>query len=50
MCTFQKYFSKTSLKVDSAEVPKGRGKGRPGKRTKSKLVEEPGKLQQTILN
>ncbi|XP_021936900.1 uncharacterized protein LOC110838211 isoform X2 [Zootermopsis nevadensis] len=37
----EKYFSKTSLKVDSAEVPKGRGKGRPGKRTKSKLVEEP---------
>jgi hypothetical protein len=32
------------------EVPKGRARGRLGKKTKSKLVEEPGKLQQTFLN
>jgi hypothetical protein len=41
---FQKYFPKVSVKSEnSADVPKGRGRGRPSKRTKSKLVEEPGK-------
>jgi len=40
----QKCFPKVSVKGESsADVPKGRVKGRPSKRTKSKLVEEPGK-------
>ncbi|PNF29866.1 hypothetical protein B7P43_G09538 [Cryptotermes secundus] len=40
--TPEKFFSKTPVKGESSvEVPKGRVRGRTGRRTKSKLVEEP---------
>ena len=42
---FQKFFPKNPVKIEGGvELPKGRGR-RPGRRNKSKLVEEPGKYQ-----
>ncbi|PSN57920.1 hypothetical protein C0J52_00233 [Blattella germanica] len=39
--TAEKFYSKTPVKVETVEVPKGRARGRNSKKNKSKLVEEP---------